>query len=196
MAALRRRRYFGEPPLCATSGHSITAHYANGLRNELTYFFRQEKRWCSTGRTRACCAKIGSGFARQSLAKCKMTTSSAKIKRTITAAEVQEWVGKSSKSMMGKAQFREIAAGLTSYRWPADPPPPPGSPWVPREADTDSNRWWDFAAVTEAAKTLLKNAPAMLSHWEGQHSTIRKSSHDANACAFFDYSRGYLRLAA
>jgi hypothetical protein len=91
-----------------------------------------------------------------------------KTSRTITATEVQEWIGKSSKSMLGKAQFREIAAGLTSYRWPVDPPPPPGSPWVPREIETDPNRWWDFEAAREAAKTLLKSAPAMLSHWEGQ----------------------------
>jgi hypothetical protein len=97
-----------------------------------------------------------------------MTISSGKNKRTIIAAEVQEWVGKPSKSMMGKEQFREIAASLTSYRWPADPPPPPGTPWVPREIEPDPNRWWDFEAVTEAAKTLLRNAPAMLSHWEGQ----------------------------
>jgi hypothetical protein len=123
---------------------------------------------CSTGRTRRSCAKIGSGPAHQSLAKYKMTISSAKNNRTITATEVQEWVGKSSKSVMGKAQFGEIAAGLTRFKWPADPPPPPGSPWVTKEIEPDPNRWWDFEAVTEAAKTLLKNAPAMLSHWEGQ----------------------------
>ncbi len=70
--------------------------------------------------------------------------------------------------MMGEAQFRKIAVGLTRFKWPADPAPPPGSAWVPREIETDLNRWWDFEAVTEAAKTLLRNAPAMLSHWEGQ----------------------------
>jgi hypothetical protein len=96
----------------------------------------------------------------QSLAKCTMTIRSAKNRRTITANEVQQWVGKSSKSMMGEAQFRKIAAHLTSYRSPV--PPPSGSPRLPREIDPDSSRWWDFEAVAEAAKTLLKSAPAML----------------------------------
>jgi hypothetical protein len=64
--------------------------------------------------------------------------------------------------MTGQAQFRRIDAGLTSCRWPTAPLP---SGWT---IGTDANRWWDIEAVTEAAKTLLKNAPAMLSHREGQ----------------------------
>ena len=112
--------------------------------------------------------KLGLDPTRQITGEMQMKNPSRKTSRTITAIEVQEWIGKSSKSALGKAQFREIAASLTSYRWPIDPPPPPGSPWVPREIETDPNRWWDFEAARQAAKTLLKSAPAMLSHWEGQ----------------------------
>jgi hypothetical protein len=100
-----------------------------------------------------------------------MKPSRAKGSRKITAAEVRRWVGNSKRSKLGPAQCNEIAEALTSYRWPADPPSPPGSPWVPREIDGDPDRWWDFKATTEAAKALLKSAPAMLSHWEGQRWT-------------------------
>jgi hypothetical protein len=95
-----------------------------------------------------------------------MKVLSAENNRTITAAEVEKWVGKSSKSKMGEVQFHEIAAGLTRFRWPNDPPKRFAN--EARVVDSDGSPFWDFTAVTAAAKTLLKNAPAMLSHWEGQ----------------------------
>ena len=90
----------------------------------------------------------------------------AKESRTITVDEVREWVGNSSKSTLDKAQYSKIAAGLTKFRWPADPPDPPGSPWLPKESEADLNRWWDFKGTTDAAKLLFDSLPLMLSHWE------------------------------
>jgi hypothetical protein len=100
-----------------------------------------------------------------------MRTPSTKNSRTITATEVEGWVGKSRNSKIGKVQFHEIAAGLTRLRWPSDPEPPPGSNSFENEAlvvESYDGNLWDFSAVTAAAKTLLKNAPAMLSFWEEQ----------------------------
>jgi hypothetical protein len=93
--------------------------------------------------------------------------SHAKASRTITAAEVREWFGDSSKSKLDEAQYRGIAAGLTKFRWPADPPDPPGSPWLPKKSEADLNRWWDFKGTTDAAKLLFDSVPLMLLHWEG-----------------------------
>jgi len=94
--------------------------------------------------------------------------SRAKESRTITAAEVREWFGNSGKSKLDEAQYSEIAAGLTKFRWSGDPPPPPDSPWIPKEIESDPNRWWDFRAATDAAKLLMGSVPPMLSHWDGQ----------------------------
>jgi hypothetical protein len=96
-----------------------------------------------------------------------MTISSPKVSRKITAAEVQEWAGRSSKVKLGQAQCSEIAAGLTRLRWPGDPPAVPGSPWLTKEPEPEPDRWWDFEAATEAAKLLNHSIPRMLSHWEG-----------------------------
>ena len=95
-----------------------------------------------------------------------MKISRAKESRTITAAEIREWFGNSGKSKLDEAQYSEIAAGLTKFRWPADPPPPPDSRWIPKEIEADPNRWWDFRAATD--KLLMGSVLPMLSHWEGQ----------------------------
>jgi hypothetical protein len=100
--------------------------------------------------------------------KYKMKLLATKASRTITAAEVRRWVGDSAKSKLGEAQFREIAVGLTKFRWPGDPPPPPDSPWLTKEPKVDPDRWWDFQAATDAVKLLLYSVPRMLSHWERQ----------------------------
>jgi hypothetical protein len=97
-----------------------------------------------------------------------MKTSHPEISREITAAEVKEWFGGSKISTIGGDQCRKIATGLTKLRWPGDPPPPPRSRGISKESEPDPHLWWDFDAVAEAAMTLLKNCPAMLSHWEGQ----------------------------
>jgi hypothetical protein len=85
--------------------------------------------------------------------------------RTITATEVRAWFGKSRKSRLGDAQYREIAAYLTKIRWPTDvdgllgPQPPTDK--------LESNDYWDFDAAFAAAKLLLESMPAMLRHWNG-----------------------------
>lgn|GEM_PF-3069521 len=98
----------------------------------------------------------------------QMKTPRPEGSRKITATEVKKWLGSSKASILGRSQYREIAAGLTKLKWPGDLPSPLGSPWFQKEPEIDPKRWWDFEAATEAAKTLLKSAPAMLSHWEGQ----------------------------
>ncbi len=86
--------------------------------------------------------------------------------RTIKAAEVKTWFGKSRQAQLADAQYSEIAARLTQYRWKNDPPDDPNSPWLPKLTKADDREWWDFKASLEAAKTLLESAPAMLRHWE------------------------------
>ncbi len=98
--------------------------------------------------------------------KCKVKISRAKESRTITAAEIREWFGNSGKLKLNEAQYGEIAAGLTKFRWPADPPSPAGSHWIPKEIESDPNRWWDFRAATD--ELLMGSVLPMLSHWEGQ----------------------------
>jgi hypothetical protein len=89
------------------------------------------------------------------------------VSRTISAAEVKGWFGKSRKLKLSDAQYDEIAARLTKLRWPCDLPDPPNSPGLPKEIRTDPNRWWDFQGSSDAAKVLLDSAPAMLRHWDG-----------------------------
>jgi hypothetical protein len=90
------------------------------------------------------------------------------IKRAITATEVREWFGSSCRAQLGDAQYGEIAAYLTKWSWPSDPPNPPSSPCLPKdEIETNPNHWWDFQGASNAAKTLLASVPAMLSHWDG-----------------------------
>lgn len=96
-----------------------------------------------------------------------MTTSPTKASRKINATEVKQWFGNSSKAQLRPAQYDEIATRLTKFRWPSDPPAPPDSPWLPKIIETDPDRYWDFQATTQAAKTLLDSVPAMLSHWAG-----------------------------
>src|SRR6266516_384377 len=86
--------------------------------------------------------------------------------RKSTAAEIREWFGNSGKLKLNEAQYGEIAAGLTKFRWPADPPSPAGSHWIPKEIESDPNRWWDFRAATD--ELLMGSVLPMLSHWEGQ----------------------------
>lgn len=86
--------------------------------------------------------------------------------RTITATEVRAWFGKSRKSQLGNAQYREIAAYLTKIRWPSDTGPHFQPCPVATESD-ESDRYWDFVAAFDAAKLLLESLPAMLRHWNG-----------------------------
>lgn len=86
--------------------------------------------------------------------------------RTITTADVKTWFGRSRQAQLADAQYEEIAARLTRFRWKNDPPDDPNSPWLPKPIKTDDKEWWDFKASLEAAKTLLESAPAMLRHWE------------------------------
>jgi hypothetical protein len=87
------------------------------------------------------------------------------MKTAITADEVRQWFGSSCGLQLGDAQYDEIAACLTKWRWPSDPP---DSPWLPKEEiETNPNPWWDFQGASDAAKTLLASVPAMLSHWDG-----------------------------
>jgi hypothetical protein len=87
--------------------------------------------------------------------------------RTITAAEVRGWFGASSNALLSEVQYSEIAAYLTKCRWPSDPPPSPDAPGLSKIIESGSDDYWDFKAVTDAAKTLRDSVPAMLSHWEG-----------------------------
>jgi hypothetical protein len=86
--------------------------------------------------------------------------------RTITAAEVRDWFGKSPESRLGNAQYCDIAAYLTRLKWPSDPMRRPSSR---RSADEtiESDAYWDFKAATDAAKLLRESIPAMLTHWNG-----------------------------
>jgi hypothetical protein len=86
--------------------------------------------------------------------------------RTITATEVRDWFGKSRQSLLGNAQYREIAAYLTKIRWPSDTGPLFQPCPVATESD-ESDRYWDFDAAFDAAKLLLESMPAMLRHWNG-----------------------------
>lgn len=85
--------------------------------------------------------------------------------RTITAAEIRAWIGKSRKSRLGNAQYREIAAYLTKLRWPCDSNSIPAS-W-PSSVEIESDDYWNINAATDAAKSLLESIPAMLTHWNG-----------------------------
>ena len=86
--------------------------------------------------------------------------------RTITAAEVKGWFGKSSKWRPGHAQYCDIAAQLTKWKWPCDPE----SLFDPRSAvamNIDNDRYWDFKAAIDAVKVLIESMPKMLRHWDG-----------------------------
>ena len=85
--------------------------------------------------------------------------------RTITADEVRDWFGKSTRSRLGEAQYRHIADYLTKIRWPSDPDEPLGSPAPPNNSEPDE--YWNFNAATDAAKLLLESFPGMLTHWQG-----------------------------
>jgi hypothetical protein len=99
--------------------------------------------------------------------------------RTITATEVESWFGRSKKLQLRPEKYGEIAAGLTKMRWPSDRP----------AAKVRSNlginqksarSFWDFEAATKAAKTLLDDMPAMLSHWqEPEWSPEHQSAYNA-----------------
>lgn len=86
--------------------------------------------------------------------------------RTIAAAEVEGWFGKSNRSQLGDAQYREIAAQLTKWRWPSDPINPSNT-LSSDEAEIGYSTYWDFKAAIDAAKLLLDSMPAMLRHWDG-----------------------------
>jgi hypothetical protein len=85
--------------------------------------------------------------------------------RTITASEVKSWFGNLSKSQLGRAQYRDIAANLTRLKWPSDPIDLPDS--QSSNDEIENNVYWDFKAAFDAAKLLLKTTPAMLRHWDG-----------------------------
>jgi hypothetical protein len=85
--------------------------------------------------------------------------------RTITATEVRDWFGKSRKSRLGNAQYREIGAFLTKIRWPSDAGGLLGP--QPSTVEIEPDIYWDFDAAFDAATLLLDNLPAMLRHWNG-----------------------------
>jgi hypothetical protein len=80
--------------------------------------------------------------------------------RTISAAEVKQWVGASSKAKLTDAQYDQIAVRLTKFRWNSDPPPSPSR--GPKLIDGSDERWWDIKATTKAARTLRDSMPKML----------------------------------
>jgi len=91
---------------------------------------------------------------------------SRRASRIISAAEVRDWFGPSPEAELGNAQYREIAAYLTKIRWPSDTGPLFQPCPVATESD-ESDRYWDFDAVFDAAKSLHDTLPAMLRHWDG-----------------------------
>jgi hypothetical protein len=94
-----------------------------------------------------------------------VTISDDTASRVITGAEVKGWFGNSCNARLGCAQYGEIAACLTKFRRPSDTP---DFPRFPKDAiEARLNRWWDFKAASDAAKTLLDSVPAMASHWDG-----------------------------
>jgi hypothetical protein len=84
--------------------------------------------------------------------------------RTITAAEVESWFGRSKKLKLRPEKYSEIAAGLTKMRWPSDPPASKGR--SNGRSQKSASGFWNFEAATKAAKTLLDDLPAMLLHWK------------------------------
>ena len=92
---------------------------------------------------------------------------SNKTSRKISAAEVKQWFGNSRQAQLLGSQYREIAARLTKFHWPGDPPAPADAPWLPEMITEPDDRWWDFRAATDAAKTLRDSMPKMLVFQEG-----------------------------
>jgi hypothetical protein len=98
-----------------------------------------------------------------------------KADRAITAAEVKTWFGKTKQQRLRPDIYGKIAADLTRLRWPSDPPP------KDRYGHTESESGlWDIKVATKAAKTLLDDMPAMLSHWhEPKRSPEHQVAHKA-----------------
>jgi hypothetical protein len=84
-----------------------------------------------------------------------------KVDRTITPAEVKTWFGQSRQQKLKPAIYSKIAADLNKLRWPSDPLPKDRS-----RPTTRKSGLWDLNAAANAAKTLLDDMPAMLSHWQ------------------------------
>ena len=95
-----------------------------------------------------------------------MKTTPRNQHRTISETEVQKWFGKSCKHKLSSSHYAQFAERLTLSRWPGDPP---DRAWHIKKPEPDQapDRWWDFAGVFDAAKLLIKSAPAMASHWRG-----------------------------
>jgi hypothetical protein len=90
--------------------------------------------------------------------------SNAQNTRKITSLEVEQWFGPSSKAQLSDPQYKTIAARLTKMRWPKDPPSLASLAMINTQPD---DRWWDFRAATNAAKTLCDSFPKMLAFQEG-----------------------------
>ena len=95
-----------------------------------------------------------------------MKNSSNEATRNITANEVKKWFGSSRKAQLDDPQYEKIAVGINRLRWPCDPAPPE-PPLLPSRGSVSDRDYWDFPAVTKAAKTLLDSLPEMATHWRG-----------------------------
>ncbi|MGD0187801.1 MAG: hypothetical protein ABSC25_21495 [Roseiarcus sp.] len=92
----------------------------------------------------------------------KGATAAPPQSKTISAAEIGDWLKSSRTPALSASRCEEVAERLNKMRWPSDPPPPDSI----NEAGDD--RWWDFRGATKAAMTLRESLPAMLAYWEGQ----------------------------
>ena len=75
-------------------------------------------------------------------------------------------VRKITEFALGDAQYRDIAAQLTKWKWPSDPETL-ANPQSAMATTIDDDHYWDFKAATNAAKVLIGSMPAMFQHWDG-----------------------------
>src|SRR5882724_8708522 len=124
LAALRRRRYFDERPLCARSCHSMNAHFAN--RRALTLFWRYYSgavRTLSQGLRCPCQSRAEDQATATPVWLCSQSRlfPSVLTRATKDRARSQEIVGRRARSSNLVAGVRynarpTIAEALFSYR--------------------------------------------------------------------------------
>jgi hypothetical protein len=79
--------------------------------------------------------------------------------QSITPEEVQSWFGKSKQKKLKPQIYRTIACQLNKFRGPSAPLTIRSSPLERKSG------MWDINGTAKAAKRLLQDMPAMLSHW-------------------------------